>query len=104
MVDGTKESDIFSLSFFLRYTTNQAMGKVPKPISKSARRDVSATAGKLGNVRSGKQVMLTQRSRAVCMKSDIILKPDSPKSQAAKRLISPALGSHARLVSLRLNS
>ena len=34
----------------------------------------------------------------------ITLKPDSPKSHLAKRQISPALSSHARLVNLLLNS
>ena len=33
----------------------------------------------------------------------IPLKPDNPTSRLAKRLKSPALGSHARLVSLLLN-
>ena len=54
-----------AVRFFLSlgYTTNQAMGKVPKPISTSARRDTPVTVGKLGNVRSGKQAMLTQRKK-----------------------------------------
>ena len=38
------------------------MEKVPKPISTSACRDTPVTVGKLRNVRSGKQAMLTQRS------------------------------------------
>ena len=49
------------LSFFsLRYTTNQAIGKVPKLISTAACRDTPVTVGRLGNVRSGKQAMLTR--------------------------------------------
>ena len=48
--------------FSLRYTTNQAMGKVLKPISRSICRDTPVTVEKLGNARNGKQAMLTQRS------------------------------------------
>ena len=64
-----QRSLFFSSSFILRYTTNQAMGKVPKPISTSACRDIPVTVGKLGNVMSGKQAMLTQRSSS-CKKKE----------------------------------
>ena len=61
MVGGTKESIFCRL--LLTYTANQAIGKVPKSISTSASRDTPVTVGKLGNVRSGKQAMLTQREK-----------------------------------------
>ena len=44
------------------------MGKVSKPISTSACTDTPVTVGKLVNVRSGKQAMLTQRSNSLVKK------------------------------------
>ena len=61
MVGGTKESIFCRL--LLTYTANQAIGKVPKLLSKSASRDTPVTVGRLRNVRSGKQVMLTQSKK-----------------------------------------
>ena len=45
------------------------MEKVPNPISTSACRDTPVTVGRLGNVRSGKQSMLT-RDQALGYKNE----------------------------------
>ena len=61
MVGGTKKS-VFLFFSFTQVYHKPGKGKVPKLISTSVCRDTPVTVGKPGNVRSGKQAMLTQRS------------------------------------------